>query len=234
MLQIPAVREKLGNFVRKSIKILLRSPRFTSPILLILVLSLTLIVAGRGDLEKEVKTAESQSKAESKITLSETPTPIPSVSPETLEREGVYGEVTVKKVVPTSIPNPSASNSTSLSASPGLLASINTFRASNGVSPISSAGTLCDIAGKRLDELISLGLLDSHAGFGKYFQGQSEFNSMGEVLFQSSIKKPASYAVSEGWAKSKSGHRENTLDPKWNFGCGATDGYIAVFDFGKK
>ena len=57
---------------------------------------------------------------------------------------------------------------------------------------------------------------------------------MGEVLFQSSNSTSSDYAVNEGWAKSKEGHRENMLNPSWNYGCGATNSHIAVFEFGKK
>ena len=83
-------------------------------------------------------------------------------------------------------------------------------------------------------------LIDSHdsksaiyCASAKYFQGQKEFNGMGEVLFQSSNSTSPDYAVNEGWAKSKEGHRENMLNPAWNYGCGVTNSHIAVFNFGK-
>jgi uncharacterized protein YkwD len=57
---------------------------------------------------------------------------------------------------------------------------------------------------------------------------------MGEITFSSSNSTSPEYAVNEGWAKSTSGHRENMLNTKWNYGCGATNGYFAVFIFGKK
>lgn len=189
---------------------------------------------------KQVSVVESQTKIEQKTTISLTPTPRTSLS-----NMKISGEVTDKKIAPTSTPVPKEKPKNSVAAvsnslpinttdSSGLLVSINSFRGANGIAPLSSSGTLCDIAGKRLNELIAIGALDNHAGFNKYFQGQKEFNGMGEVLFQSSNSTSPDYAVDEGWAKSRDGHRENMLNPKWNYGCGATNSHIAVFNFGKK
>lgn len=115
-----------------------------------------------------------------------------------------------------------------------LLTVVNSFRNANGVSPLNISESLCKIAEKRLTELITKGSLDSHVGFNKFFSSQTEFSAMGEVIFQSSSKQPAEYAVNEGWAKSTAGHRGNLLDSRWNFGCGTTNGYFSVFNLGKK
>lgn len=172
----------------------------------------------------------------------EVPTPAPAT-----KRRFIYGEVLVKKAAPSPTPTPFQANaevpsvyamaktaSINISESSNLLTSVNNFRASNGLPALSSSPSLCSVSEKRLSELIVAGILDNHAGFGKYFKGQSEFKGMGEVLFQSSNKTSPDYAVNEGWAKSTSGHRENMLNSSWSFGCGATNGYISVFIFGKK
>jgi len=115
-----------------------------------------------------------------------------------------------------------------------LLTAVNSFRNSNGIHSLVLSENLCLIAQKRLGEIIANRGLDGHAGFNKFFSSQTEFSAMGEVIFQSSSKQPPEYVVDEGWAKSTLGHRENLLDPKWNYGCGSTDGYFSVFNLGKK
>ena len=200
----------------------------------------------KSTLEKTVRIEESHAKVKQRVKITSSPTP--KVSRSSMR---ISGEVTDKKIAPTSIPTPKETDRNSVAAvsdsstsristsnssnDSGLLTSINSFRASNGgISPLSASATLCDIAGKRLQELVGIGTLDNHAGFNKYFTGQKEFNGMGEVLFMSSNLTSPDYAVNEGWAKSKDGHRENMLNPNWNYGCGATNGHIAVFNFGKK
>ncbi|MEK7573410.1 MAG: CAP domain-containing protein [Patescibacteria group bacterium] len=234
------LRERLFKLFN-SVKTLGKSPKFIFMALIISIFVLTSSFSIQQNSKKNVKGANTQEKIEINITISRAPSP--QVHQSSMK---IFGEVTEKKLAPTATPVPkevsqnstsAVSNSISINTtdSAGLLVSINSFRTGNGgIAPLSFSGTLCDVAGKRLNELITTGTLDNHAGFNKYFAGQKEFSGMGEVLFQSSNPTSPDYAVNEGWAKSKDGHRENMLNPSWNYGCGATNGHIAVFNFGKK
>mgnify|MGYP001568257437 CR=1 FL=1 len=235
------IRQRLFKFLNKSLQIFSRSQRLAFLLLIIFIVVSYSTSPRKETLGKQASVIESQAKIEQKTTTPLTPTPRASLS-----NMKISGEVTDKKIAPTSTPVPketpqnsvaAVSNSSSINTtdSSDLLSSINSFRAGNGgIAPLTTSGTLCDIAGKRLSELITIRTLDNHAGFNKYFQEQKEFSGMGEVLFQSSNSTSPDYAVNEGWAKSKDGHRENMLNPSWNYGCGATNSHIAVFNFGKK
>lgn len=234
------IRERLFKFLN-STKKFAKYFKFIFPVLVISIFVLISSFSIQQGAKKNIKGTNTQERVSKKIVISQTPSP--QVHQANMK---ISGEVTDKKIAP--IPTPvsketpqnsvaAVSNSSSINTtdSSDLLSSINSFRAGNGgIAPLATSGTLCDIAGKRLNELIAIGNLDNHAGFNKYFQGQKEFNGMGEVLFQSSNSTSPDYAVNEGWAKSKDGHRENMLNPAWNYGCGATNSRIAVFDFGKK
>lgn len=234
------IRQRLFKFLNRSLRIFTRSQGLAFLFLIIFIVISCLTSPAKRTLGKQVNVVESQTKIEQKTSIS--PTPSPRASKWNMK---ISGEVTDKKIAPTSTPVPketpknsvvAVSNSSTINTtdSAGLLSSINSFRGANGITALSSSGTLCDIAGKRLNELIGIGALDNHAGFNKYFAGQKEFSGMGEVLFQSSNLTSPDYAVNEGWAKSKDGHRENMLNPSWNYGCGATNSHISVFNFGKK
>lgn len=237
------IRENLSRRATQTLRIASYSPRITATVVLVLFFLLTSLVTGKSEFNRTINISELKVKGDSIKTNSK----IVSARIITSEnKSGISGEVTEEKIVPSSTPAPvrteessTVSSSGTVFASPsfdsGLLSSVNSFRSANGGLPgLNSSGSLCDIASKRLNELVSSGSLDSHAGFNKYFQRQSEFNAMGEVIFHSSNQTTPDYAVNEGWAKSTAGHRENMLDAKWNYGCGATNGYFAVFNFGKK
>lgn len=150
-------------------------------------------------------------------------------------------------VAPSSIPSPSPtptkiplSNPTSTpviiqsSNSQDLLIAVNTFRSKNGLGQLSSNNSLCSIAQSRVRENATLGQLDNHAGFDKYFKGQTEFKSMGENLHWATYSETAAEIVENGWADSP-GHRVNMLDFKWQYGCGEQKGsYFASFIFASK
>ncbi len=236
-------RQRVSKFLKRLSQIFTKSQRLVFLLFIFFIIVSYSTSPRKETLGKQVSVVESQTKIEQNATTSLTPTPRSFLS-----NIKISGEVTDRKIVPTSTPAPvpketpqnsvvAVSNSVSISTTDneGLLSSINSFRAGNGgIAPLTFSGTLCDIAGKRLIELIAIGALDNHAGFNKYFQGQKEFSGMGEVLFQSSNSTSPDYAVNEGWAKSKDGHKENMLNPAWNYGCGATNSHISVFDFGKK
>lgn len=234
------IRQRLSKFLSRSLQIFSRSQRLAFLLFIFFIIVSYSTSPRKETLGKQAGVVELQAKIEQKTTISLTPTPRSLLS-----NMKISGEVTDKKIAPTSTPVPKetpknsvaaalSSVSTNSTDNSGMLSSINSFRGANGIALLATSGTLCDIAGKRLNELIAIGALDNHAGFNKYFQGQKEFSGMGEVLFQSSNSTPPEFAVNEGWAKSKDGHRENMLNPKWNYGCGATNSHIAVFNFGKK
>ncbi len=229
---IKTVQFSKEKFLR-AIKLLSKFPRISSIFFVILVFSFVSFSTGDQRIERGVRAA-SESKSdisEFKIIHSPTPTPTPTLIP----TSAPTATPDIPLPTPTASPvlDKEESNSQS-SGSSDLLNSVNNFRRSNGVSELSSSGTLCGISQNRLGELVSLGSLDSHAGFDKYFKGQSEFKSMGEVTFRSSTQRSPEYVVNEGWAKSEEGHKENILNTKWNYGCGATNGYFAVFNLGRK
>ncbi|MBI2031544.1 MAG: CAP domain-containing protein [Candidatus Levybacteria bacterium] len=219
-------KDKLLKLLQKTKFSLLKFPKITSAALLIIVFSVVSVFAQEENLEKNLIIAKSEIKS-SPTLIPVTPAPTikiitPMPTPQIIFP--TQAPPPFPTVVPTSAPQSESS----------LLTAVNAFRNANGVSPLASSESLCQIALKRLDELIAHGSLDNHAGFNKFFSSQAEFNAMGEVIFQSSAKQPPEYAINEGWAKSTAGHRENLLDPKWNFGCGAANGYFFVFYLGKK
>jgi len=254
MLQPFRLREKLPEKLIRAVRIIFHSPRLTSSLFIIFLFVMVSVFGENGEFKKSVKTAKSQTGIIAKK-LSSAPSQAkfetkPTVTVLEDQKNVISGEVSEKKIAPTSTPTLTSpantgevagasivsdtASSVSSSSNSDLLLAVNAFRSSNGVASLNGSDSLCNIAGKRLSELIAVGNLDSHAGFNKYFSGQTEFNAMGEVIFQSSKPKPADYVVGQGWAKSTAGHRENMLDPKWNYGCGATNGYFSVFNFGKK
>lgn len=227
------ISEKLLKLFHKSSK---KFP--SSKIAVVLLVALVMLSVsvfpqdGTGDKVKE-NTLGVQQRVEVKSKIFPSPTKVPQIS-----KKVMSVEITSSKFEPspTSTPAPSVvsqANQSNPSGSSGLLTSVNSYRASNGLSSVAESANLCGIANKRLGEIISLGALDHHAGFDKYLQGQNEFSGMGEILFSSSNPTSPDFAVNEGWAKSPS-HRENMSNPSWNYGCGATNSYFSVFNFGKK
>jgi len=212
-------RDKLLTAFKNAKSLLLKSPKITSTVFLIIIFSVVSVFAQDNNLED--KSIIVESKINSKIV-------------EKKEEVSLNAASNSNTTISLSTPSPATTIVNISQGDAGLLTAVNGFRNSNGISSLSSSGSLCQIAEKRLSGLISQGSLDNHAGFNKFFSSQTEFNAMGEIIFQSSNQQSAEYAVNQGWAKSTAGHRENMLDAKWNFGCGATNGYFFVFNFGKK
>lgn len=135
-------------------------------------------------------------------------------------------------LTPTLTPTPTEIIQSSNSQS--LLNAVNAFRSKNGLGQLSSNSTLCSIAQNRVNENAALGRLDDHAGFDKYFKGQTEFKGVGENLHWATYSETGAEIVENGWAKS-TGHLANMLDPKWQYGCGRQTGrYFASFIFASK
>jgi len=237
-------KDKLLTAFKKVKRLLIISPKITSTVFLIIIFSVVSVFAQDNNLEQRSTTVEPKILPSPTFIPIPTPTPTPTIiiatpTPTKVveKKEEVSQSITSNSNNTISLPTPSLAQTTVVNTSQGdagLLTAVNGFRNSNGVSLLSSSNSLCLIAEKRLSELIAQGSLDNHAGFNKFFSSQTEFNAMGEIIFQSSSKQTAEYAVNEGWAKSTAGHRENMLDPKWNYGCGATNGFFSVFNFGKK
>lgn len=228
-------RDKLLTVFRETKKLLIKFPKITSTVFLIIIFSVVSVFAQDSNLGD--KSIIVESKINPSPILTRVPaiiivTPIPKIveKKEEVSLSASNSNTTIS--LPT--PSPTATAANVFQDNEGLLNAVNGFRNSNGAFFLSSSGTLCQIAEKRLSELIIRGSLDNHAGFNKFFTSQTEFGAMGEIIFQSSNKQTTEYAVNEGWAKSTAGHRENMLDAKWNFGCGTTNGYFSVFNFGKK
>ena len=143
-----------------------------------------------------------------------TPTPTPTKTP-----------------LPSPIPTPVTIQP---SNSQDLLSAVNSFRNKNGLGRLSSSNTLCSIAQNRVNENAALGQLDDHAGFDKYFKGQTEFKGMGENLHWATYRETAEEIIENGWANSP-GHKANMLDSKWQYGCGELAGtYFSSFIFASK
>ncbi|OGH21370.1 MAG: hypothetical protein A2958_01035 [Candidatus Levybacteria bacterium RIFCSPLOWO2_01_FULL_38_13] len=213
----------------EAVKFLSKFPRISSTLFILLFFALVSFSTGDQKIEKSIKAA-----SESKVDVPEfkiIPTPTPALIPTPIPTR------TPNSFLPTPIAPPilgKEENNNQPSSSSDLLNSVNAFRRSNGISELLSSGTLCSISQSRLSELISLGSLDNHAGFDKYFKSQSEFKSMGEVTFSSSDQRTPDYVVNEGWAKSTAGHRENILNSKWQYGCGTMNSYFSVFNLASK
>lgn len=224
-------RDKLSTAFKKTERILANSPKITSTIFLIIIFSVVSVFAKDNNLEQRLIAVEPKLKYISIMT------PIPTPTPKIVERkEGASQSITSNSSNTVFSPTP-AESETVLDVSRGdlgLLAAVNKFRSVNGVSSLESSVNLCQVAEKRLEELIANGNLDNHAGFDKYFKGQTEFKGMGENLHWASYSETAAEIVENGWKKSP-GHLANMLDSKWQYGCGGQAGtYFATFIFGSK
>lgn len=111
---------------------------------------------------------------------------------------------------------------------------MNSYRNAHNLTAVQATEGICSIAQSRANEQSANNGLDSHAGFNKYVQNQSEFTRMGEVLFGGNQPQYGVHIVEFGWDRSLTGHKEAIQDPSWRFGCGAISGYYAVFIFGSK
>jgi uncharacterized protein YkwD len=117
-----------------------------------------------------------------------------------------------------------------------IISAINSYRQNKNLNNLSSDPILCEVAGKRAGELLQLGSLDNHDGWGKYGGTLSKFSSRGEIIAYTSFSANAEYFVNSVWANS-SQHAANMANPEWAYGCGAIvggeKGYFATFEFGK-
>lgn len=229
-------RESLLIILRKIKRLLIKSPKITSFVLLIIVFSVVSVFVQDNNLKD--KSIIVESKIDPSPTLIPTPTIIIVTSaPKIVERKKEVSQSAASNLDTTiSSPDPSPTTAvTNVSQdNEGLLNAVNRFRSANGISSLSSSGTLCQIAEKRLTELIGQGSLDSHAGFDKYFKGQTEFKGMGENLHWATYSETGAEIVENGWAKSP-GHLANILDSKWQYGCGGQAGsHFASFIFASK
>ena len=231
-------RESLLIILRKIKRFLVKTPKITSTVFLIIILSVISVFAKDNNLEQRSITVEPKIKSSSILTPIPTPTIIiTTIVPKIVERkEGVSQSITSSSGNTGSSPIPAtqAPVINTLQGDAGLLNAVNAFRSTNGISSLSLSNSLCQIAEKRFGELISQGSLDNHAGFDKYFKGQTEFKSMGENLHWATYSETAGEIIENGWVKSPE-HLANMLDPKWQYGCGGQAGtYFASFIFASK
>ena len=224
-------RDKLLTAFKKTKRLLTKSPKITSTIFLIIIFSAVSVFAKDNNLEQRSITVEPKLKSIS------VPTSIPTPTPKIVERkEGASQSITSNSSNAVFSPTPPESKTASNVSQGGssLLAVVNKFRNDNGVAFLNLSESLCRISEKRLEELIVQGNLDNHAGFDKYFKGQTEFKGMGENLHWANYSETAAEVVENGWEKSP-GHLANMLDSKWQYGCGRQAGtYFASFIFGSK
>lgn len=226
-------RESLLIILRKIKRLLIKSPKITSTVFLIFIFLILSILAKDSNLQRKVKTAES------KIAPSPTLAPkavIKITSAPVLEKKRLSQDIILNsdRVVSTPTPSKTEIVSNVPKDNLSLLAAVNKFRNANGVAFLNLSDSLCRISEKRLEELIANGSLDNHAGFDKYFKGQTEFKGMGENLHRATYSETGAEIVENGWAKSP-GHLANMLDPKWQYGCGGQAGsYFASFIFASK
>src|SRR3989344_5624394 len=224
-------RDKLLTAFKKTKRLLTKSPKITSTIFLIIIFSAVSVFAKDNNLEQRLIAVEP------KLKYISVPTSIPTPTPKIVERkEGVSQSITSNSSNAVFSPTPPESKTVSNVSQGGssLLAAVNKFRNDNGVAFLNLSESLCRISEKRLEELIVQGNLDNHAGFDKYFKGQTEFKGMGENLHWANYSETAAEVVENGWEKSP-GHLANMLDSKWQYGCGRQAGtYFATFIFGSK
>lgn len=121
-----------------------------------------------------------------------------------------------------------------MSTADELFEAMSNYRSNHNLNKLSKNDSLCIIAQKRAEEQVANGGLDSHAGFSKYFNDQTEFRRVGEVLFGGSQPQYGVHIVEFGWDRSLTGHKEAIQNPVWNHGCAGVAGYYAVFIFGSK
>ncbi len=196
-------------------------------LLFILIVSFSKNTLSVSKINKKISKENKISKTLNTPTTTSIPTPSLTLAP---------SSTVTPTQAPTKIPLPTSFDVQAVQSSGNqdLLSAVNAFRSKNGLGALSSNSTLCSIAQSRVSENATLGQLDNHAGFEKYFKGQAEFKGMGENLHWATYTETPTEIVENGWANSP-GHKTNMLDSKWQYGCGGQAGsYYASFIFATK
>lgn len=113
-----------------------------------------------------------------------------------------------------------------------LMQSVNKYRREHGVPELELHSGLCQLASRRLGEILSLGELDNHAGFEAYFNQYeiSELSgpSLTNVAENLASGYPSAWEAVMGWDGSPP-HRTFLLaDGSYKWGCGAANRNFAV------
>jgi uncharacterized protein YkwD len=113
-----------------------------------------------------------------------------------------------------------------------LMQAVNKYRREHGVPELQLHSGLCQLASRRLGELLNLGSLDNHAGFEAYF-GSNEISdlsgpSLTNVAENLASGYPSAWDTVMGWDSSPP-HRTFLLaDGAYKHGCGAANQGFAV------
>ncbi|KKU88424.1 MAG: hypothetical protein UY16_C0007G0005 [Candidatus Gottesmanbacteria bacterium GW2011_GWA2_47_9] len=122
-----------------------------------------------------------------------------------------------------------------MSTADELFEAANNYRKAQNLPVYEKNEVLCSIAQSRAIEQEKLGRLDNHEGFKKYYDNQTSFWVIDEVLFDGAGKPLSGVHIIEyGWDRSLTGHREPFQDRTLTHGCGGIAGYFAVFIFGSR
>jgi uncharacterized protein YkwD len=106
---------------------------------------------------------------------------------------------------------------------------VNRYRREHGVPELKLQGSLCELASKRLGELIELGGLDNHEGFEKYFEDHSvdslEVTNVAENLASG---YSGAWETVMGWDSSPAHKKFLLADGAYVWGCAAANRGLAV------
>lgn len=104
---------------------------------------------------------------------------------------------------------------------PELWEAVNKKRVENGVNPLGKRDELCTIAAIRLAELLDLGKLDGHEGFGNLKERRSDLKwifdqyNLGEFLI---VGSPTPEETVKAWENTL-GHKSLLAGGEWVWGC---------------
>src|SRR3989344_3152098 len=136
-----------------------------------------------------------------------------------------------KIYTPAASPIPKAKTQSSYSGE-DLMQAVNKYRREHGVPELQLHSGLCQLASRRLGELINLGDLDNHAGFESYFNDHQITELAGPAITNAAENLASGYATAWeaviGWDSSPP-HRTFLLaDGSYKYGCSAANMGFAV------
>lgn len=117
-----------------------------------------------------------------------------------------------------------------------LMQAVNKYRREHGVPELQLHSGLCQLASRRLGELIDLGDLDNHAGFENYFNNHSISDLDGQAISNVAENLASGYSSAwdmvMGWDSSPPHRRFLLADGSYKYGCAAANLGFGVLEGG--
>jgi len=113
-----------------------------------------------------------------------------------------------------------------------LMQAVNKYRREHGVPELQLHSGLCQLASRRLGEIIDRGELDNHAGFESYFKDRDVSDLNGPAISNVAENLASGYStawdVVMGWDSSPPHRRFLLSDGSYKYGCGTANLDFAV------